>query len=207
MKTFAGAVGMFALVAALIVGWSLYYTGHRDSLPAPVRVVLDLLDSGGPGGPVIRPVVTRAAGPLEACPDFAADATDVVGAAQDIGSDVQDRFADANQVLLAETQRVGAGGAPLPIETTGVASALSDQIASMRAMAIRLQGVSLRTAQARSLTSGVVAATWAMSDASAALLGTGSGRRTLAQWTAWTDAGSGPQNQALAGLKAFEKCP
>ncbi len=207
MKTFAGAVGMFALVAALIVGWSLYYTGHRDSLPAPVRVVLDLLDSGGPGGPVIRPVVTRAAGPLDACPDFAADATDVAGAAEDIGSDVQDRFANANQVLLAETQRVGAGGAPLPIETTGVASALSDQIASMRAMATRLQGVSLRTAQARSLTSGVVAATWAMIDGHAVLLGTGSGRRTLAQWTAWADAGTVSENQTRAGLKAFERCP
>ncbi len=207
MKTFASAVGLFALVAALIVGWSLYYTGHRDSLPAPVRVVLDLLDSGSPGGPIIRPVVTRATGPLEACPDFAADSADVAGAAQDIGSDVQDRFANANRVLLAETQRVGAGGAPLPIETTGVASALAVQIASMRVMAIRLQGVSLRTPQARSLASGVVAATWAMIDGNAALLGTGSGRRTLAQWTAWADAGSGPENQARAGLKAFEKCP
>ncbi len=206
MKTFAGVVGMFAVVAALIFGW-IFYESHRDSLPAPVRVVLDFVEIGRYGAPVIRPVVTRATDPLEACPDFAADSADVAGAAQDIGSEVQDRFANDNRVLLAEAQRVGTGGAPLPIETTGVASALSDQIASMRAMATRLQGVSLRTAQARSLTSGVVAATWAMSDASAALLGTGSGRRTLAQWTAWTDAGSGPQNQALAGLKAFEKCP
>ncbi len=206
MKTFAGVVGVLAVVAALIFGW-IFYDSHRDSLPAPVRTALDSVERGGYRSPVIRPVVTRATDPLEACPDFAADAADVAGAAQDIGSDVQDRFANANQVLLAETQRVGAGGAPLPIETTGVASALSDQIASMRAMATRLQGVSLRTAQARSLTSGVVAATWAMSDAHAALLGTGSGRRTLAQWTAWADAGTVSENQARAGLKAFEKCP
>ncbi len=206
MKTFAGVAGMFAVVAVLIFGW-IFYEGYRGSLPAPARAVLDSVEIGRYGAPVIRPGVTRATGPLDACPDFAADAADVAGAAQDIGSDVQDRFADANQVLLAETQRVGAGGAPLPIEATGVASALAGQIASMRAMATRLQGVSLRTSQARSLSSGVVASMWAMIDAHAALLGTGSGRRTLAQWTAWADVGTGSENQARAGLKAFEKCP
>ncbi len=206
MKTFAGVAGMFAVVAALIFGWS-FYDSHRDNLPAPVRVVLDSVERGGYRSPVIRPVVTRATGPLDACPDFAADSADVAGATQDIGSDVQDRFANDNRVLLAETQRVGAGGAPLPIEATGVASALAGQIVSMRAMATRLQGVSLRTSQARSLSSGVVASMWAMIDAHAALLGTGSGRRTLAQWTAWADAGTGSENQARAGLKVFERCP
>jgi len=207
MRGIGAFVGGVLFIAAIFAGWWAI-DRVQEHLPGPVNAVIDSVQSGGlPGaGPLVQPLPDREANdPLAACPEFAADARVAEQAFLAAAPDAQSR-ADANNALIErELKRIADGGGAVPLASSGVDAALTDQAEVLGAAAANLRAATFETPQARALATSIAAAAERVVEANGRFAAQAAG--TPAQWQQWTEAVSGPASQVQVAGKAFGTCP
>ena len=208
MRGIGAFVGGVLFIAAIFAGWWAIDRA-QEHLPGPVNAVIDAVkNAGAPNGSPAFESGRESPGtgdPLAACPEFADDVRVVEQALLAAAPEARSR-ADANNALIErELMRVADGGAAVPLASSGVDAALTDQAEVLTATTANLRAATFQTPEARALATGIAAASARFAEASRSFVAQAAG--TPRQWQQWTEAVSGPIAQVQAASKALGKCP
>lgn len=200
-------LGGILVIAALFAGWWAIDRA-QEHLPSSLNAVIDSLqDSSSPGGRYVMDDADggRDADPLRGCPEFADDVQVVRQVLMSAAPDVQARASVNYAVVDREATRIADGGAAVPLEESGVAAALTDQVVVQRAIAAGLRQAAFQTPEASALAVGLAVATDRVATANERLGAHAEG--TPAQWWEWAEAIAGPTQQVQVAAAGLTRCP